>query len=95
MASLRSVGRYLLPAGPIQGFHGPITFLKSLRLLGNSYSVFRYRDLYYFETFYDHDSELGDFHNQRKGSRILQDTLVVFLRHDHKAVPVCEYHMTS
>jgi hypothetical protein len=90
-------GGYLLPTGPIPGSHGPITFLKSLRLMGNSYGVFRYRNLYYFETFYDHEfpSELGDFRDQRKGSRVLQDTLAVFLRRDHKTLPVCEYHVTE
>ena len=77
------------------GLSGPIRFLKSWRLLGNSYSVFRYRDLYYFDTFYDLFAHLGDFQNKRKGSSRLQDTLAVFLHRSGKTAPVCEYFVTE
>ena len=82
----------------MQGLKGPSRFLKSLRLIGDSYSVFQYRDLYYFETFYDHESPvsaLGDLEDKRIGSAKLQDTLAVFLRKGGKTLPVCEYYVTE
>ena len=87
-------GGYDAIAG-MSGLSGPIRFLKSWRLLGNSYSAFRYRDLYYFDTFYDQFANLGDFQNKRKGSSRLQDTLAVFLHRNGKTAPVCEYFVAE
>jgi hypothetical protein len=90
-------GGYVMVPGT-QGLNGPIHFLKSLRLLGNSYGLFEYRGLYYFDTFYDLEfpvSTLGDFADQRKGSTKLPDTLAVFLRKNGKTLPLCEYHVTE
>ena len=59
--------------------------------------VFPYRDLYYFDTFYDWGSPVvdGDFEDKRKGSSRLPNTLAVFLRKNGKTAPVCEYHVTE
>lgn len=90
-------GGYVMVPGTV-GRNGPVRFLKSYRVIGSSYGVFRYRKLYYFDTFYDAEvpsRELGDIHDQRRGSSSLLDTLAVFVRRDGKTFPICKYFVTQ
>jgi hypothetical protein len=78
-------------------------FVKSLRVIGGSYGVFRYRDLYYFDTFFDADAVFGalregDFNDKRRESAdspVLAETLGVFLRMHGKTAQLCEYSVSG
>ncbi|MES1195753.1 MAG: hypothetical protein ABUL58_02295 [Steroidobacter sp.] len=86
-----------------KGKSGEVKFVKSFRLIGNSYGLFEYRDTYYFDMFFDSmyaygglDKDwLGDFEDKRIGDPTLKDTLGVFLRKDNKTQQICEYHVTE
>lgn len=84
-----STAQWIVPSG--------MTFLKSFRPIGASYSVFAYRKLYYFDTFFDGPDDFfsGDFEDKRKKSAALNETLGVFLRRKSKTAQMCEYHVTE
>jgi hypothetical protein len=83
-------GGYVIPPG----LRPPgLTFLQAYRPIGNSYSVFEYRSLYYFDTFFDGDERLGDFQDGRRGNPSLADTLAVFQRTEDRTQQVCEYRV--
>jgi hypothetical protein len=87
-------GGYYIPK-ELQIQEGPygVPFLKSFRIIGESYSIFEYRNLYYFDTFLNADVSQGDFKDERKGDPKLNDSLGVFLRQNHKTQQVCEFHV--
>jgi uncharacterized protein len=60
------------------------------RPIGNSIGIFKYQDLYYFDTFFD---SWGDLENERQKDINIGNTLGVFLRKDGKTKQVCEYLM--
>lgn len=60
------------------------------RPIGNSIGIFKYQDLYYFDTFFD---SWGDFDGNRQKDINIGNTLGVFLRKDGKTRQVCEYLM--
>jgi hypothetical protein len=62
------------------------------RPIGPSIGIFKYEDLYYFDTFFDSS---GDFENKRKKQVGLNNTLAVFLRNERKTQQLCEYQMTE
>jgi hypothetical protein len=77
--------------------------------LGYNFSIFKYKDRYYFDVFrHDPFDAYGDFLGRRAVNHIFVDryrkakddpaianTLGVFLREHGKTRQVCEYHMTS
>ena len=64
----------------------------NFRPIGPSIGIFKYQELYYFDTFFD---SWGDFQNQRGKSSDIFNTLAVFLRQGGKTQQVCEYLMTE
>jgi hypothetical protein len=80
---------------------GTVRFVRSLRLIGYSYGVFEYRGRFYFDTFFDvgyayGDGALnvgGDFSDQRKRDRRLNDTLAVFENRNRETAQICEYFL--
>lgn len=58
--------------------------------VGWDIDVFRYQDLFYFDTFYDRGG-FGDFEGKRKHRADLNDRLVVFRHQDGATRQVCEY----
>ena len=60
------------------------------RPIGNSLGIFKYQDMYYFDTFFD---DWGDFENKRKNDKDTMNSLAVFLHKDGKTSQVCEYLM--
>ena len=79
-------------AGPRYRFPNGMVF-RGFRPLGTAMGIFRYRGLYYFDTFF----------NGWGGSRTssfayypaLTDILGVFVHRNGKTAQVCEYHMTT
>ncbi len=59
------------------------------RPIGTSIGIFKYRHLYYFDSFFD---IWGDFADQRRDRPALANNLGVFLRRDGKTRQICEYH---
>ena len=55
-------------------------------------SVFKYQDIFYFDTFFD---GWGDFECKRQKDKNIGNTLGVFLQKDGKTKQVCEYLMTD
>lgn len=49
--------------------------------IGSNIGLFKYRDFYYFDTFFD---SWGAFQNRRRKYKHIDDTLRVFLRKDGK-----------
>lgn len=70
-------------------------FVKSFRAIGHSYGVFKYRDLYYFDTFFDNPEGSGDFDDRRIGDPRLPNVLGVFLRKQQRTSQVCEYQVRN
>ena len=70
----------------------------SFRPAGKSIGIFKYQDIYYFDTFFD---GWGDFENKRQTvytqSKNMQiaNTLAIFLHKNGKTKQVCEYLMTD
>lgn len=68
------------------------------RPIGDSMGIFKYQDMYYFDTFFD---GWGDFENKRRivytrrKNKQIVNTLAVFLHKDGKTRQVCEYLMTD
>lgn len=102
----RTIDIFGHPAGGRVGIprpDGSATFLKSYRVIGHSYGLFKYRNKVYFDTFFDdnyHDGEprsavyrTGDLDDRRKGDRSLKDTLGVFERNDGRSQQLCEYRV--
>jgi hypothetical protein len=83
-------GGFVVPSAMRSAAH-PTAFLRSYRPIGESYGIFKYRTLYYFDTFFDGDGRLGDFEDKRRGNQALSRTLGVFLHRDGKTRQICEY----
>ncbi len=68
------------------------------RPVGRSIGIFKYRDLYYFDTFFN---TWGDFEDKRRlegtqnKNKDIVNTLAVFLHKSGKTQQVCEYLMTD
>ena len=62
------------------------------RPIGPSMSVFKYQDIFYFDTFFD---SWGDFECKRQKDKNIGNTLGVFLQKDGESKQVCEYLMTD
>lgn len=73
-------------------FEGHWTVTGRFRPIGRSMGVFKYQDLYYFDTFFD---SWGDIESKRRKNKQIGDTLAVFLHKDGKTKQVCEYLMTD
>ena len=65
---------------------------KRFRFIGMSMGIFAYKGTFYFDTFFD---GWGDYEGQRRDSKIMKETLAVFLRKDKKTNQICEYHWTN
>jgi hypothetical protein len=74
---------------------GPITFVKSFRVIGSSYGIFKYRGLYYFDTFFNANEGLGDFVGHRIDDARLANALGVFLRTNEKTQQTCEFDLSE
>jgi hypothetical protein len=57
--------------------------------IGRHMSIFKYKDLYYFDTFYSDDG-WGDYQNRRRKDKTLEDTLAVFLNRNGETREICE-----
>ncbi len=57
--------------------------------VGKHIDIFKYLDLYYFDTFYDNEG--GDVDGKRKNQASLEDRLAVFLHQNGKTKQMCEY----
>jgi hypothetical protein len=79
--------RYRIPDESGRG-----TVTSAFRPVGLSIGIFKYQELYYFDTFFD---PWGDFQNRRGESADISNTLAVFLRQTGKTQQVCEYLMTE
>jgi hypothetical protein len=78
---------------PSGGYHlSDGTISARFRPIGDSIGVFKYQDLYYFDTFF---SSWGDFANKRANTPEITNTLGVFLRQYGKTRQICEYHMAE
>jgi hypothetical protein len=64
----------------------------SFRPVGPSIGIFKYRSLYYLDTFFD---IWGDAENKRRGRPELANTLGVFLRADGSRRQLCEYQLNG
>lgn len=62
------------------------------RPIGRSIGIFKYRDTYCFDTFFD---GTGDFHDQRKEDPRISNTLGVFEHHGGITNQVCELRMAG
>ncbi|HVK54291.1 MAG TPA: hypothetical protein VM532_04590 [Burkholderiales bacterium] len=65
---------------------------EKFRPIGLTMGIFKYQDLYYFDTFFD---QWGDFQDQRGKQADIHNTLAVFLRKEGKTQQICEYQMTG
>jgi uncharacterized protein YecT (DUF1311 family) len=64
----------------------------AFRPIGRSIGIFKYQDIYYFDTFFD---GWGDFKDKRQRYKNIDNTLAVFLHKNGKTRQVCEYLMTD
>jgi len=62
------------------------------RPIGRTIGIFKYQDIYYFDTFFD---GWGDIENKRKKNEDIVNTLAVFLHQGGKTKQICEYLMTD
>jgi hypothetical protein len=60
--------------------------------IGQHMSVFKFRNLYYFDTFYDDDG-WGDYENKRRRTKGLEKILAVFLNQNGKTHEMCEIRL--
>jgi hypothetical protein len=66
---------------------------KSIDLpVGQHMSIFKFKGLYYFDTFYDDDG-WGDYLNKRQKDEGLENTLAVFLNLNGKTREMCELRL--
>lgn len=83
-------------AHPMGGYpikmEGKWTVGDGFRPIGRSMEIFKYQDLYYFDTFFD---SWGDIENKRRKDKQIGNTLAVLLHKDGKTRQVCEYLMTD
>lgn len=90
MARTRAIFGHPVQAYSVTGADGKVTtFLLHFRPIGSSIGIFKYRDLYYFDSFFD---IWGDFADQRRDRPALANNLAVFLRRDGTTHQICEYH---
>ena len=64
----------------------------NFRPIARSIGVFKYRDKYYFDGFFD---IWGDAKNERRGRPALANTMAVFLNQDGISRQICEYHLSG
>lgn len=70
----------------------------NFRAIGERMGIFKFRELYYFDTFFD---GWGDFEGKRRSEgtshkeKNIVNTLAVFLHKDGKTKQICEYLMTD
>lgn len=62
------------------------------RPIARAIGMFKYRDLHYFDGFFD---VWGDAKNERRGRPALANTLAVFLHKDGVSHQVCEYQLSD
>jgi hypothetical protein len=62
----------------------------TFRTIARAIGIFRYRDKYYFDGFFD---IWGDAENKRRGEPQLANTLAVFAHEAHITRQICEYRM--
>jgi hypothetical protein len=60
--------------------------------IGKHMGIFRFKDLYYFDTFYDND-KWGDYQNKRRKAKSLENTLGVFLNRNGETREMCELRL--
>jgi hypothetical protein len=88
----------LLIAHPIQAYDTKIntgnlySTATGFRPIARSIGIFKYRDLYYFDGFFD---IWGDANNERRGRPALANTLAVFLHKDGVSRQICEYRLSG
>jgi hypothetical protein len=88
----------LLIAHPIQKYDSSLntgnlySTATSFRPIARSIGIFKYRDLYYFDGFFD---IWGDAKNERRGLPALANTLAVFLHKDGVSRQICEYRLSD
>ena len=78
-------GGYLFPMG-----NGKEKFVKGFNPLGTSISIFKYRDLYYFDAVF---GGWGDYDGKRGASKDIENTFGLFLRKSGKTREMCEVLM--
>ena len=62
------------------------------RPVARAIGIFKYRDLYYMDGFFD---IWGDAQNERRGRPALANKLAVFLHRDGVSRQICEYHLSG
>jgi hypothetical protein len=88
----------LLIAHPVQAYDTKINTgnlyatATGFRPVARSIGIFKYRDLYYFDGFFD---IWGDANNERRGQPALANTLAVFLHRDGVSREICEYRLSG
>jgi hypothetical protein len=86
----------LLIAHPIQKYDSSLqtgnlySTATDFRPIARSIGIFKYRNLYYFDGFFD---IWGDAKNERRGRPALANTLAVFLHKDGVSRQMCEYDL--
>lgn len=84
---------------PSGGYHYPGQSFPDIRFrpMGPTIGIFKYQDLYYFDTFlFNHPvGSWGFLTNKREYNPKRANTLAVFLRQHGKTRQICEYHMTE
>ena len=63
--------------------------------LGNTYGVFEYRGVFYFDTFFDNGPHALEHIVNEGEPDILENTLGVFLRRGHRTAEICEYRVNQ
>ena len=64
----------------------------TFRPLGTSIGIFKYRDTYYIDTFFD---IWGDLENQRRGDFLLANTLAVIVHKGTSTREICEFDVSG
>lgn len=78
---------------PARVYHlGSGNFSSDFRPIGMTMGIFKYQDIYYFDTFFD---GRGDFEDKRQKDKNIANALAVFLHQDGKTSQICEYLMTD
>jgi hypothetical protein len=78
--------RVLAPSGAVREFDW-----RYYRPMGASYGIFEYRNVFYFDTFFNSADGLGDFHDARRHDTNLPYALGVFVREKGATRQICEY----
>lgn len=61
--------------------------------LGNTYGIFEYRGVFYFDTFFDNGPNALEHIVNATGPNILENRLGVFVRHQRRTAEMCEYQV--